>query len=81
MALKKRSEVRAEFIRKGWSISAWATRNGYSPNLVIAIINDDDVKPVRKCTRGDSHNIAVLLGLKEGEVSRPPHFGRLAAAA
>lgn len=70
MSLKKRSEVRAEFARKGVSYSAWAAQYGYSPNLVIAIVNDDDVTPVRKCARGASHNIAVQLGLKEGEVQR-----------
>lgn len=69
MSLKKRSDVRAEFARKGWSYSAWATKYGYSPNLVIAIVNDDDHNPIRKCARGASHNIAVQLGLKEGEVN------------
>ncbi len=68
MPIKKRSEVRAEFARLGLSYSAWAAHHGYSPNLVIAIVNDDDVNPVRKCARGASHNIAVQLGLKEGEV-------------
>jgi gp16 family phage-associated protein len=68
MPLKKRSEVRAEFARRGMSYSAWAAANGYSPNLVIAIVNDDDDKPVRKCARGASHNIAVQLKLKDGEV-------------
>lgn len=68
MTLKKRSEVRAEFARRGVSYSAWATQYGYSPNLVIAIVNDDDEQPVRKCARGISHNIAVRLGLKDGEV-------------
>ena len=68
MPLKTRSEVRTEFARRGLSYSAWAAHHGYSPNLVIAIINDDDVNPVRKCARGASHNIAVQLGLKEGEV-------------
>ena len=69
MSLKKRSEVRAEFARKGLSISAWATKHGYNANLVIAIINDDDASPSRPCARGTSHNIAVQLGLKEGEVN------------
>lgn len=68
MPLKTRSEVRSEFARRGLSYSAWAAHHGYSPNLVIAIINDDDVNPARKCARGASHNIAVQLGLKEGEV-------------
>lgn len=70
MPLKTRSQVRAEFARKGLSYSAWATQHGYSPNLVIAIVNDDDSNPARKCARGASHNIAVQLGLKDGEVNQ-----------
>jgi len=78
--VKTRSQVRAEFSRKGWSYSGWATQHGFSPNLVIAIINDDDNAPKRKCLRGESHNIAVKLGLKDGEISTMPRLARLAAA-
>lgn len=76
MTLKTRSEVRAEFARRGLSYSAWAAKYGYSANLVIAIVNDDDDKPVRKCARGTSHNIAVQLGIKEGDVLQiaAPHI-------
>jgi len=70
MPIKKRSEVRAEFARLGLSYSAWANHYGYNVNLVIAIVNDDDENPVRKCARGASHNIAVQLHLKDGEVQR-----------
>ena len=70
MQLKTRHEIRAEFDRKGLSYSAWAMKNGFSPSLVIAILNDDDRNPARKCLRGTSHNIAVALGLKDGEISR-----------
>ena len=70
MTLKTRTEIRAEFDRKGQSYSQWALKNGFSPSLVIAILNDDDRNPTRKCSRGDSHNIAVTLGLKTGEVCR-----------
>jgi gp16 family phage-associated protein len=74
---KTRAHVREEFARKGWSITAWAKQNRYSPNMVIAILADDEANPRLKCLRGDAHNIAVTLGLKEGEVSRPQ---QLAAA-
>ena len=70
--LKARAQVRQEFSRKGWSISNWAKANRYSPNLVIAILSDDERNPRYKCLRGDAHNIAVQLGLKVGEVSRSP---------
>ena len=78
--LKTRAEVRDEFARKGWSISGWAKQNGYSPNMVIAILADNEANLRLKCLRGDAHNIAVQLGLKEGEVSRVAGPRQLAAA-
>lgn len=82
MALKTRKQVRAEFAAKGVSYSAWARQRGYSPNMVIAIVNDDDRNPRLKCLRGEAHNIAVELGLKVGEVFRSAAGTlRLAAAA
>lgn len=68
MALKNRQQIRAEFAANGVSYSAWARQRGYSPNMVIAIVNDDDRNPRLKCLRGDAHNIAVELGLKRGHV-------------
>ncbi|WP_368921829.1 DNA-binding protein [Comamonas aquatica] len=71
MALKTRDEVREEFARRGWSITGWARQHGFSPVLVSDILNDDARNPKRKCLRGESHNIAVALKLKDGEISRP----------
>ena len=71
MPLKTRAEVRQEFASRGWSISGWAKQHGYSPVLVGDILNDDERNPKRKCLRGESHNIAVALKLKDGEISRP----------
>lgn len=62
-------EVRNEFKRKGVSISAWAVANGYSPNLVYEVINER-----RNPTRGQTHNIAVSLGLKDGEIISDPNI-------
>ena len=70
MPLKTRQQVRDEFASRGWSYSDWARQRGYSAALVCMIVNDDDRTPQRKCLRGESHNIAVALGLKKGEVSR-----------
>jgi len=56
-------EVRNEFKRKGISISSWAIANGYPPNLVY-----DVLAKRRNPTRGQTHNIAVQLGLKDGEI-------------
>lgn len=67
---KTRKQVRDEFASRGWTYSDWARQRGYSAALVCMIVNDDDRTPQRKCLRGESHNIAVELGLKSGLVSR-----------
>ena len=56
-------EVKAEFSRRGLSISEWARKRGFSVALVYQILSG-----ARRPTRGQSHNIAVALGLKEGEI-------------
>lgn len=61
--IRTSEEVRNEFKRKGISISTWAITNGYPPNLVYDVLADR-----RNPTRGKTHNIAVQLGLKEGEI-------------
>lgn len=84
MSLKLRSAVREEFSSKGWSVSSWAKQHGYSAQLVHTILNDDDEKPRRPCLRGESHNIAVDLRIKQGQVSRPsnmPSFQLMGARA
>lgn len=60
---QKATDIRAEFHRKGISISAWALANGFSPNLVFEVLSGR-----KKGDRGQSHKIAVSLGLKEGEI-------------
>lgn len=70
MPLKTRQQIRDEFAASGVSYSAWSRDRGYSPNLVIAVVNDNDLNPRLKCLRGDAHNIAVELGLKVGRVHR-----------
>ena len=77
--LKTRAQVREEFASKGWSISAWARQHNYSSNMVIAILADNEAHLRLKCLRGDAHNIAVQLGLKEGVVSRNGHRNLAAA--
>ena len=72
MPLKTRKQVRDEFASRGWSYSDWARQRGYSAAVVCMIVNDDDRTPQRKCLRGESHNIAVDLGLKAGVISRSP---------
>lgn len=72
MTTKTRKQVREDFARKGLSYSAWARANGFNTTLVTRILADDDHNPTRKCLRGESHNIAVALGLKDGEICRRP---------
>lgn len=80
MPLKTRKQVRDEFASLGWSYSAWAKQRGYSADLVREIVNDDERNPRRKCLRGESHNIAVELGLKLGQIARLHTRSQLAAA-
>lgn len=67
MALRTPDDVRAEFKRKGVSVSSWSIANGFSTTLVFEVLAGR-----KKCMRGQSHNIAVKLGLKEGEVCNDP---------
>ncbi|GAB1387837.1 DNA-binding protein [Rubrivivax sp.] len=63
--LKSLRQVRAEFTRKGVSIAAWARAHDVSASLVYAVLAGR-----KKCLRGSSHRVAVLLGLKAGEIVR-----------
>ena len=56
-------EVRQEFLFTGTSISEWAKKNGYSYHLVQQVLSGRS-----RNLRGKSHEIAVLLGLKEGVI-------------
>lgn len=54
-------EVRDEFRRRGISVSDWARRKGVSVQLTYRILAGRTVG-----LRGQSHEISVLLGLKQG---------------
>lgn len=56
-------QARAEFEHKGLSIAAWAREHGFGRSLVYEVISGR-----KKCHRGQSHKIAVLLGIKHGEI-------------
>jgi gp16 family phage-associated protein len=60
-ALRTPTQVQTWFRESGVSVVDWAARNGFSPALVYAVI-----KGRRKCLRGESHDIAVALGMKHG---------------
>lgn len=67
MSLRTADEVRAEFKRQGVSISSWAIANGFSDSLVFEVLGGR-----KKCYRGQSHKIAVKLGMKEGAICTDP---------
>lgn len=63
-ALKTAEQAREEFDRKGVAVAEWARQNGFSRNLVYGVLSGS-----KKCFRGQSHKIAVLLGMKHGEIT------------
>jgi gp16 family phage-associated protein len=63
MSLRTAEEARAELQRKGISITQWALANKFSPNLVFEVLWGR-----KKCVRGQAREIAIKLGLMEGEI-------------
>ncbi len=61
--LRSREEVRKDFLNTGVSIAEWARKNGFKYGQVIDVLRTD-----RQCRRGNSHRIAVLLGIKDGVI-------------
>lgn len=60
---EKLAAARRRFARVGYSQRRFAEELGVSPALVGMVLAGK-----KKCVRGDSHRIAVALGLKEGLV-------------
>lgn len=58
---EKLQQVRDEFLSRGVSIAEWSRQRGYSCALVYQVLRGD-----KKCLRGQSHRIALALGLKPG---------------
>lgn len=56
--------VREQFAASGTNISEWARENGFSISLVQSVLGGK-----RACRHGESHRIAVALGIK---ASVPP---------
>lgn len=67
MKTRTAEEVRSEFHAKGVSITQWAIANEFNPQLVFEILAGK-----RKCIRGQSHAIAIKLGMKAGEICATP---------
>lgn len=72
--LRTPQEARAWLDYQGITISQWARENGVHHALVREVLAGR-----KKCMRGVSHNIAVLLGMKRGVLTNKP--ARVAPAA
>ena len=72
--LRTAAEARAWLDYQGISISQWARENNVHHSLVREILTGR-----KKCLRGMSHNVAVLLGMKDGILTNRP--GRVAPMA
>lgn len=72
--LRNREQVRAEFERRGLSISSWARRHGYSAQLVYGVLTGKN-----RGLRGQSHEICVRLGLKKGVIGSETDIDALAS--
>lgn len=55
------SDVKHIFDEAGVSVAEWARVNGFSTTLVYQVLGGK-----RKCLRGQSHQIALALGIKKG---------------
>lgn len=58
--LRSIQQVKDDFSSTGKSIAEWARENNFSPDLVYRILKTNQIPK-----RGESHKIAVKLGIKE----------------
>ena len=72
--LRTPAEAKAWLQYQGISVSQWCRENHFNASLVYEIMNGR-----KKCHRGMSHNIAVLLGMKAGVLTTRP--GRVSPSA
>lgn len=62
--MKTAEQVKEEFFRKGISFAEWARAHGFGKIEVHRVITGRN-----KASRGKGHRIAVLLGMKAGEIT------------
>ncbi len=70
--LRTPAEAKAWLDYQGISAAQWARENRFGQSLVREILAGR-----KRCLRGQSHNIAVLLGMKAGVLTSRP--GRVSA--
>jgi gp16 family phage-associated protein len=61
--MKTLEQVKTELRRRGETVTGWALKHGFKADDVRAVIYGRS-----KWSWGESHKIAVTLGLKEGEI-------------
>lgn len=61
--MKTREQVKAEFKRRGETVANWARKNHFSREHVSAVLRGK-----AKGDWGESHKIAVMLEIKDGEI-------------
>lgn len=57
-------QVKENFKKRGITFTDWAEENGYRPQAVIRVLNG-----FSKASRGQGHEIAVKLGLKQEQTN------------
>lgn len=57
-------DIRKQFYANGKTVTDWAREHGFDRHLVYAVLNGRS-----RAQRGESHRIAVALGLKKAEPS------------
>lgn len=62
--IRSPQECRSLIEGSGISIAEWARENRFSCGLVYQVLEGK-----RRCLRGQSHKIAVALGLKAGQLT------------
>ncbi len=65
MATKTIDDVKKEFLFSGITIAQWAKKHGYSYHQVQNVLSGRSQN-----SRGKSHEIAILLGIKEGVIMK-----------
>lgn len=62
-AILSRQQVREDFRRRGQTIGSWAQSHGFDRATVNQVLTGRNA-----ASRGVGHKIAVMLGLKDGEI-------------
>ena len=61
--IRTAQQIKAEWLRKGLGQNDWARKHGFHPATVSQVLNGKNIG-----SRGVGHKIAVMLGLKDGEI-------------